>query len=176
MSATTASNSGHCPQRTVIPTSGDSSSTSPPCITASVVTPRIFPSTKLSREAGATSTERRNPSRRSSITEMFEKMDVKRRIMSTVPGKKYSRYPVSRPPDDGRKEFPKPDPIRSQKTTGVPKAPTTRLRWRRKRTISLCQRLARGRKNPGVDGEEFIRRIATEKLLGVLAAAQPSRE
>jgi len=68
---------------------------------------------------------------------MFEKMEVKRTIIKTVPGKKYSRYPVSRAPDAGRNELPKPDPRRNQKIKGVPKAPTTRLRWRRKRTISL---------------------------------------
>jgi hypothetical protein len=62
------------------------------------------------------------------MTEMFEKMDVKRMIINTVPGKKYSRYPVSRAPDAGRKELPNPEPMRSQKMSGVPRAPTTRLR------------------------------------------------
>src|SRR5258708_30745926 len=39
------------------------------------------------------------------------------------------------------KLLPSPEPIRNQKRTGGPSAPTTRLRWRKKRTSSRRQRV-----------------------------------
>jgi len=50
---------------------------------------------------GATSTESRKPSRRSSITDIAEKMEVKSTTITTVPGKKYCRYPGPEGADGG---------------------------------------------------------------------------
>src|SRR5687767_15555641 len=47
---------------------------------------------------------------------------VNSRIISTVPGKKYSMYPRSPPAAGARKLVPIPAPINSQKTIGVASA------------------------------------------------------
>jgi hypothetical protein len=49
-----------------------------------------LPSTSASRGVGATSTDSRNPSRRSSMIEMFAKIDAKSTTSVTAPGKKNS--------------------------------------------------------------------------------------
>ena len=64
-----------------------SSKNSQPCMTASIAPPATLPSTIDQRGSGATSTDCRNPSRRSSISEMVEKMAVNSRINTNVPGK-----------------------------------------------------------------------------------------
>ena len=55
------------------------------------VPPASFPSTIDQRGIGATSTDCKNPSRRSSITLIVAKIAVNSRISTSVPGKKYSR-------------------------------------------------------------------------------------
>ena len=50
--------------------------------------PRHLPETIDARETGATSTPCKKPSRRSSMTDTVEKIAVKRRMSTTVPGKK----------------------------------------------------------------------------------------
>ncbi len=57
-----------------------------PCPAASVVPPRTLPSTIAERGTGATSTESRKPSLRSSITDIMVKMLVKSTIMISAPG------------------------------------------------------------------------------------------
>ena len=61
------------------------------------------------------------------MTEIVEKIAVKRMISARVPGKKYSRYPPSEAAvGSTRNELPRPEPKRSQNTIGVPSAPTIR--------------------------------------------------
>ena len=67
-------------------TIGASKTNRNPCREANVAPPRILPRTKPDRETGATRTESKNPSFRSSIIEMVEKMAVKRTTMTIVPG------------------------------------------------------------------------------------------
>ena len=57
-----------------------------------------MPSTIDQRGIGATSTDCRNPSRRSSMIEIVAKMAVNSRISTSVPGKKYSRYDADAAP------------------------------------------------------------------------------
>ena len=74
-----------------IPLSGASRQKSMPWSQARLAPPRILPSTMLDRGAGETRTDCRKPSRRSSMMEIVEKIAVKSRISTSVPGKKYSR-------------------------------------------------------------------------------------
>ena len=72
-----------------MPTAGARTRKTTPWSQARVAPPSTLPATIAARETGAASTPWRNPSWRSSITEMFEKMAAKRRTSATVPGKKY---------------------------------------------------------------------------------------
>src|SRR6266404_7344565 len=74
-----------------MPTNGASNRNINPCTSASVVPPRILPSTSANRPTGATSTACRNPSRRSSMIEMVEKIAVNSSTSTIVPPKKYSK-------------------------------------------------------------------------------------
>ena len=96
------------------------------CMAAKVIPPRHLPSTMAARETGATRTPCKKPSRRSSMIDTVEKIAVNSRISTTVPGKKYRMNPPSTP--GAAKLSPKPDPISSQKTSGVASAPMMRLR------------------------------------------------
>ena len=60
----------------------------PPCARARRVPPAIFPAATANGETGETTTACRNPSRRSSMTEIVEKIAAKRTTRTTVPGKK----------------------------------------------------------------------------------------
>ena len=60
------------------------------CSRAIAAPPMILPNTMAQRGAGATRTDCRNPSRRSSMIEIVAKMAVNIRIMANVPGKKNS--------------------------------------------------------------------------------------
>ncbi len=73
------------------PTAGAKTRKIRPCSVASVAPPSTLPSTMTERLTGATSTESRKPSLRSSITDIMVKMAVKSTIMISAPGKKYSR-------------------------------------------------------------------------------------
>jgi hypothetical protein len=81
------------PEATVrrMPASGASARKTIPCSQASVAPPNTLPATIENRETGATSTPWRNPSWRSSMREMVEKIAAKRMTSTMVPGKKYSR-------------------------------------------------------------------------------------
>src|SRR5687767_10576180 len=72
------------------------------------------------------------------MIEIVEKIEVNSKIRTTVPGKKYSRYPMESLvlPGPRRNDEPTPEPRSNQKISGEPSAPTIRLRCRRKRTIS----------------------------------------
>src|SRR2546425_7662050 len=87
----TASKRINCQKLKGILTAGASKRRTAACNNAIVVPPSTLPKTRLSREMGATRTESRNPSARSSMTEMLEKIEEKRRTIITVPGKKYSK-------------------------------------------------------------------------------------
>src|SRR5687767_12651984 len=63
------------------------------CTSAIAAPPQIFPSTIAQRRTGATSTDCRKPSLRSSITEIVVKMAVNSTISITLPGNEYSRKP-----------------------------------------------------------------------------------
>ena len=96
-----------------------------PWPTASSVAPSTLPSTIAMRETGATSTDCRNPSRRSSITEIVEKIAVKRRIIRGVPGRNSSATIAARA--GGLKTFAHSAAEQSQKTIGV--SSTSMMRW-----------------------------------------------
>src|SRR5262245_1654791 len=118
------------------------------------------------------------------MIEMVEKIDVNSRISASVPGKEYSRYP-SPPSDSGAlNELPTPDPMSSQKTSGVPSAPTIRLRCRKNRTISLRPRVDTARKKfmvaPGAGPVDQARRLfypgfSSQNLCPVLRIKTSSR-
>src|SRR6202050_1461162 len=93
-----------------IPTNGASNKNINPCTSASVVPPRIFPSTSANRPTGATSTACKNPSRRSSMIEMVESIAVNNSTNTIVPPKKYSRYPCPSGADGALKDLPSPHP------------------------------------------------------------------
>src|ERR1700685_103606 len=129
-----------------IPTNGASNRNISPCMSASVVPPRIFPSTSANRPTGATSTACRNPSRRSSMIEIVENIAVNNSTRTIVPPKKYSKYPCPSGADGALNDLPSPDPSNNQNTNGVPRAPTMRLVWRKNRTISRHQSVSAGRR------------------------------
>src|SRR5262245_45123317 len=85
----------------------------------------ILPSTRLVREAGETSIDNKNPSRRSSMIEIVEKIAENMTVSTTVPGKKNLGALA-----------PTPNPISAQKIKGEATTPSTRLFWRQKRTNS----------------------------------------
>ena len=58
----------------------------PSSLVARVVPPKTFPRTMAARGTGATSTESRKPSLRSSITDIMVKIAVKSTIITSVPG------------------------------------------------------------------------------------------
>src|SRR5437762_13794305 len=87
----TASRKVNCQKLKEILMTGARTRKTAACNEARVVPPSTLPKTRLSREMGATRTESRNPSPRSSMIEILEKIEEKRRIIITVPGKKYSR-------------------------------------------------------------------------------------
>src|SRR5262249_38201763 len=90
----------------------------------SVVPPNTLPSTIPERCTGATITESKKPSLRSSITDIMVKIEVNSTIMINAPAKKYCRkFPV--PGAEDCKELPKPAPIATQKTRGDNTTPTT---------------------------------------------------
>src|SRR5262245_5513969 len=62
------------------------------CASAISAPPKILPNTIDQRGTGATSTACKNPSRRSSMTEIVAKMAVNKTIITSVPGKKYCAY------------------------------------------------------------------------------------
>ena len=68
------------------PTSGAKTRKTSPCAAASVVPPSTLPSTMAARGTGATSTDSRKPSLRSSITDIMVKIAVKSTIITSVPG------------------------------------------------------------------------------------------
>ena len=116
-----------------------------PCTKASAVPPRTLPSTIAIRGTAATSTDCKTPSRRSSITEIVEKIAVNSRIITIVPGKKYSMYPRSPVTPPPEKLWPIPAPMSSQNTIGVASAPITRFGWRTNRTSSRWAKEIAGR-------------------------------
>jgi hypothetical protein len=71
-----------------MPASGASRQKKRACNTARVVPPRNFPSGMAAGERGATRAPCKKPSRRSSITEIVEKIAVKSMIRRRMPGKK----------------------------------------------------------------------------------------
>ena len=71
-----------------MPSAGAKQRNTSPWIVESVVPPSTLPSTITERCTGATSTESRKPSLRSSITDIMVKMEVKSTIMMSAPGKK----------------------------------------------------------------------------------------
>ena len=71
-----------------IPRAGANTRKISPCKVARVAPPRTLPSTITVRLTGATRTDRKNPSLRSSITDIMVKMAVNRTIMRSAPGKK----------------------------------------------------------------------------------------
>src|SRR5450755_4172335 len=68
------------------PTNGAKTKKRSPWIVESVVPPSTLPSTMAERGTGATSTESRKPSLRSSITDIMVKMEVNSTIMMSAPG------------------------------------------------------------------------------------------
>ncbi len=70
------------------PTRGPKTRKMIPCTAASVAPPSTFPKTMDERLTGAASTDSRNPSLRSWISDIMLKMAVKSTIMATDPGKK----------------------------------------------------------------------------------------
>src|SRR2546426_7641414 len=74
MRNTTPTSVATCPSDSPMPASGANARITMPWIQASVAEPMILPSTRLVRDAGETSMESRNPSRRSSMIDMVEKI------------------------------------------------------------------------------------------------------
>src|ERR1017187_10426670 len=85
----------------------------------------------LVRDAGETSMESRNPSRRSSMIEIVEKMAENSTVKTNAPAKKRPRSP-------------EPEPINSQNTRGDATTPSTRLFCLQKRTNSRCHSVTTG--------------------------------
>ena len=68
------------------PTKGAKTRKINPCAVARVVPPKTLPRTMAARGTGATITDSRKPSLRSSITDIMVKIAVKRTIMTNTPG------------------------------------------------------------------------------------------
>src|SRR2546426_1768632 len=107
------------------PARGASTRRTSPCATARTVPPSTLPRTKIERGTGATRTDCRKPSRRSSMTDTVEKMAVNSRIITTTPGKKYSPYATDPPATGGGNEAPRPQPDTAPDTKGGRGAPKT---------------------------------------------------
>ena len=73
-----------------MPARGASARMTSPCAIARTVPPSTLPRTTIDRGTGATRTDCRNPSRRSSMSDTVEKIAVNSRTITTTPGKKYS--------------------------------------------------------------------------------------
>ena len=78
-----------------MPSSGASGSSTAPCANPIVVAPSTLPRTIAQRGVGEASTDSRNPSRRSSISEMFEKIEAKSTTSATTPYSSRSGSPGS---------------------------------------------------------------------------------
>ncbi|MCX9027588.1 MAG: hypothetical protein OIN86_05355 [Candidatus Methanoperedens sp.] len=75
------------------PTIKDSRSNNVPWINAFVAPPNAFPITIDVLEIGETRISFKNPNSRSHMTDIPERIDVKRRVIPTIPGKINSLYP-----------------------------------------------------------------------------------
>src|ERR1700690_909396 len=75
--------------------------------------------------------ESRNPSRRSSLIEIVEKIAENSTVNTSAPAKKRPRSP-------------EPEPINSQNTSGDATTPSTRLFCLQKRTNSRCHNVTTG--------------------------------
>src|ERR1039457_5821418 len=89
----------------------------------------------LVRDAGETSIESRNPSRRSSMIEIVENIAENSTVKTNAPAKKRPRSP-------------EPEPINSQNTRGDATTPSTRLFCLQKRTNSRCHSVTTGNQKP----------------------------
>src|SRR5579872_5532281 len=106
------------------------------------------------------------------MTEISEKIAVKRRIMTRVPGKKYSMKLVP-PGMSARKLWPIPAPMTIQKRIGVASAPMIRLRWRTKRMSSRQQSEAAGRnRREEIDGGLETIEIESEGRISICVVIQ----
>src|SRR5437879_12389586 len=100
------------------PTSGARKRSKIAWIIDNAVPPAIFPSAMLERGTGATITDWRKPSRRSSMIDIVEKIAVNSRIITTTPGKKYSSYGTDPPGTGGWNEALRPEPKSAQNRIG----------------------------------------------------------
>src|ERR1017187_109180 len=89
----------------------------------------------LVRDAGETSIESRNPSRRSSMIEIVENIAENSTVKTNAPAKKRPRSP-------------EPEPINSQKPRGDENTPSPRLFCLQKRTNSRRHSVATGNQKP----------------------------
>src|ERR1035438_6220791 len=89
----------------------------------------------LVRDAGETSIESRNPSRRSSMIEIVENIAENSTVKTNAPAKKRPRSP-------------EPEPINSQNTRGDATTPSTRLFCLQRPPTSRCHSVAPGNQKP----------------------------
>ncbi len=135
-----------------IPTSGAIARKMMPGIIARIVPPSTLPRTIAILGTGATSTDCRKPSLRSSMIEIVEKIAVESKMKSTVPGKKNCKNVVPAGIPSKWKLRPIPAPRKTQNKSGVKKALVTRCRCRRKRTSSRRHSDAAGSRMPPLRG------------------------
>ena len=114
---------------------------------AKTVPPKRFPNTTAEHGTGATKMPWRKPSRRSSIMEIVEKIAVKSKIITSVPGKKKRMYD-SAPLPPKLMLRPIPPPISNQNTIGVASAPMIRCLCRKNLTNSRFASEIAGRNSP----------------------------